>query len=426
MISKEVIKDIIKSNEDFINNTVGEILPRHKVTFPTKLKKVKIIYGARRSGKTFLLYGLFKRNKGNALYIDFEDERLNGIELNELDKIRESFFELKPQLLHSEDVVFLFDEIQNIRGWEKYARRLVEREGIDLCVAGSSSQITPSRISSSLRGREWSIALFPFSFKEFLGIKQIELKNSLYGKDKILVNKHLSEYLKYGGFPEVTLVENDFTRQKLLREYMSAMFFKDLVEQFNLKNVTLLETLKESLFSSFGAKFSVSSFYKQFKDKFPFSKTSLFRYYKAFITSMLVFETRFFSPSAYKQRRNPPKVYLVDLGLAMRAKSHDWGRALENVVFLELKRRSCDIYYYTAENECDFIIKESSGDLSAIQVAWEVKDENRQREYGGLIEGCKLLKKPGGVIVTRDQDFEEKISGITITCVPFAKWLASP
>lgn len=92
MVSKEVIKDIIKSNEDFINNTVGNILPRDKVTFPTKLKKVKIVYGPRRSGKTFLLYGLFKRNMENALYIDFEDERLNGIELNELDKIRESFF----------------------------------------------------------------------------------------------------------------------------------------------------------------------------------------------------------------------------------------------------------------------------------------------------------------------------------------------
>jgi len=424
MTSKEVIKDIIKSNEDFINNTVGEILPRHNIAFSAKLKKVKIIYGARRSGKTFLLYGLFRKNKGNALYIDFEDERLNGIELNELDRIRESFFELKPQLLHSENIIFLFDEIQNIRGWEKFARRLVEREGIDLYVAGSSSQITPSRISSSLRGREWSIALFPFSFKEFLGVKKTELNNSLYGKDKILVNKHLTEYLKYGGFPEVTLVDNDFIRQKILREYMSAMFFKDLVEQFNLKNVTLLETLKESLFSSFGAKFSVSSFYKQFKEKFPFSKTSLFRYYNAFLTSMLVFEARFFSPSAYKQRRNPPKIYLVDPGLAMRAKSHDWGRALENVVFLELKRRGHDIYYYMAKNECDFIIKESSGDLSAIQVAWEVTDENRQREYGGLVEACKSLKTAGGTIVTRDQDFEEKISGINVTCVPFAKWLA--
>ena len=424
MTSKEVIKDMIKSNEDFINNTVGEILPRHNIAFSAKLKKVKIIYGARRSGKTFLLYGLFRKNKGNALYIDFEDERLTGIELNELDRIRESFFELKPQLLHSENIIFLFDEIQNIRGWEKFARRLVEREGIDLYVAGSSSQITPSRISSSLRGREWSIALFPFSFKEFLGVKKTELNNSLYGKDKILVNKHLTEYLKYGGFPEVTLVDNDFIRQKILREYMSAMFFKDLVEQFNLKNVTLLETLKESLFSSFGAKFSVSSFYKQFKEKFPFSKTSLFRYYNAFLTSMLVFEARFFSPSAYKQRRNPPKIYLVDPGLAMRAKSHDWGRALENVVFLELKRRGHDIYYYMAKNECDFIIKESSGDLSAIQVAWEVTDENRQREYGGLVEACKSLKTAGGTIVTRDQDFEEKISGINVTCVPFAKWLA--
>lgn len=425
MKSKEVIKDIIKSNEDFIDNTVGEVLPRYDIAFPTKLKKVKIIYGARRSGKTFLLYSLFKKNKENALYIDFEDERLNGIELNELDKIREGFFELKPHLLSKKNIIFLLDEIQNIRGWEKYARRLVEREGIDLYVAGSSSQITPSRISSSLRGREWSFALFPFSFKEFLGIKQIEITNSLYGKEKILVNKHLNEYLEYGGFPEVTLVEDDFTKQKLLHEYMSAMFFKDLVEQFSLKNITLLETLKGSLFSSFSAKFSVSSFYKKFKEKFPFSKTSLFRYYNAFLKSMLIFEARFFSPSAYKQRRNPPKIYIVDPGLAMRAKSQDWGRALENVVFLELKRKGYDIYYYMGKKECDFILKESNRDLSAMQVAWEVTDDNKQREYEGLVEACKSLKKARGTIITRDQYIKEKVSGINISCIPFAKWLAS-
>jgi len=425
MISREVLKDIIKSNEDFINNTVGEIFPRIDIAFPKKLKKVKIIYGARRSGKTFLLYGLFKKNRENALYIDFEDERLNGIELNELDKIREGFFELKPHLLHEKNIVFLFDEIQNIRGWEKYARRLVEREGIDLYVAGSSSQITPSRISSSLRGREWSIAIYPFSFKEFLGVKKTDLTNSLYGKDKILVNKHLTDYLKYGGFPEVTLVEDDFTKQKLLHEYMSAMFFKDLVEQFDLKNATLLETLKETLFSSFSAKFSVGSFYRQFKEKFPFSKTSLFRYYDAFLKSMLIFEARFFSSSAYKQRRNPPKIYMVDPGLALKTKSHDWGRAFENAVFLELKRRGYDIYYYMGNKECDFILKESSGDFSAIQVAWEVTDENKKREYDGVLEACRSLNETEGTIVTRDQDFKEKVSGINISCVPFAKWIAS-
>jgi hypothetical protein len=235
----------------------------------------------------------------------------------------------------------------------------------------------------------------------------------------------MTEYLKYGGFPEVTLAETDFNKQKLLREYISAMYFKDLVEQFNLRNINLLETLKESLFSSFGAKFSVRSFYKQYKDKFPFSKTSLFRYYKAFLASMLIFETRIFSSSAYKRLRNPPKVYLVDMGLTMRTKSHDWGRALENVVFLELKRKGYDIYYYSAESECDFIIRESNRDLSAVQVSWEITDENKQREYSGLIDACKSLKKTSGLIITRDQDFEERMDDITIRCVPFAKWIVS-
>jgi predicted AAA+ superfamily ATPase len=129
---------------------------------------------------------------------------------------------------------------------------------------------------------------------------------------------------------------------------------------------------------------------------------------------MLIFEARFFSPSAYKQRRNPPKIYMVDPGLAIRAKSQDWGRTLENVVFLELKRRGYDIYYYMGKKECDFILKESNRNLSAMQVAWEVTDDNKQREYEGLVEACKSLKKARGTIITRDQYMKEKVSGINI------------
>ncbi|MEO0215809.1 MAG: ATP-binding protein, partial [candidate division WOR-3 bacterium] len=272
MISKETIKEIIKSNEQFINNQISKILPRQGLPITTRLKKVNVIYGVRRSGKTFVLYELFKQNKGRALYIDFEDERLNGIAISELDKIRESFFELYPHLLYKKDVIFLFDEIQNVLEWERYARRLVEREAITLYVAGSSSKINPQNISSSLRGREWAVPLFPFSFREFLMAQGIVLdKSILYGKEKMMLSRYLLEYLKYGGFPEVVFAKSDFDKQKILYQYLNAMFFKDLVEQFNINNLNLLEALRENLFANFSSKFSGLAFYKQFKGRFPLS-----------------------------------------------------------------------------------------------------------------------------------------------------------
>lgn len=119
MISSDTIKEIILTNRDFINNEVKNIIEREGIVFPEKLKKVKIIYGVRRSGKTFVLYSIFKKNPEKSLYIDFEDERLKSITLDELEKIKETFFELNPHLV-KEKVIFLFDEIQNIQGWEKF------------------------------------------------------------------------------------------------------------------------------------------------------------------------------------------------------------------------------------------------------------------------------------------------------------------
>lgn len=425
MISREIIKEIIIENENFILNQVGEISSRQDIVFPEKLRKIKIIYGPRRSGKTFLLYHLFRKHHPSSLYIDFEDERINGIELKELNEIKEVFFELKPNLIHSDNVVFLFDEIQNIKGWEKFARRLVEREEIDLYVAGSSSKIKPQYVHTALRGRQWSIAIFPFSFVEFLQIKGLDLRGSLYGREKSLLQSYLGQYIKYGGFPEVVLTENEFVKAKVLNEYIEAMFFKDLVEQFKIKNITLLEVLKENLFSSFATKFSLTSFFKNYRGKFPFSKTSLFNYYKHFLSSMLIFESRLFADSAYRRMRNPAKIYLVDIGLSRRIKTEDYGRVLENIVFLELRRRGYDLFYFAAENECDFIVHGSGGDYQAVQVTWEITNDNQKREYSGLIQACKGIKKHRGTIITVSQDAKQKIDGVVLEVIPFARWLAN-
>jgi len=426
MISKELLKEIIVSNEEFITQQIKKIIKREGISFPEILNKVVILYGVRRSGKTYILYDLFKKYKSQALYIDFEDERLTDFETRDFEVLKEAFLELKSHLIGKE-IIFLFDEIQNIEGWEKFCRRITERENIKIFVTGSSSRIMPMEIHTSLRGRAWSIEITPFSFREYLRLKGINIKDKkiIYGSKKALIKKYFSEYIKWGGFPEVSLLKSDFEKRKVLKEYLEAMFFKDLVERFNITNIHLLKILTEKLFSSFSLKFSLTAFYKQYKEKFPFSKDTLFSYYNYFLESMLIFEIRKFSESSYKRLRNPAKIYLADTGICKKVTSADQGRVLENIVFLGLRKIREEIFYFDENRECDFIVKDNQGKLFPYQVTLELKEENREREIDGLTEACKRLKIKEGTIFTYDEEDSIVAEGIHIKIIPVWKWLLS-
>ena len=436
MINKELLKEIIVSNEEFILNQVKGIIKREGIIFPDfpdsldvpenkrlNLHKVVILYGVRRSGKTYILYDLFKKYKERALYIDFEDERLADFETKDFERLKEAFLELKPRLAGAnrgeakeKEMVFLFDEIQNIKGWERFCRRITERENIKVFVSGSSSRMMPLEIHTSLT---------PFSFREYLSLKGMDIKdkNIIYGSKKALVKKHFSEYLKWGGFPEVSLLKSDFEKRKVIKEYFEAMFFKDLVERFNISNIPLLKMLTERLFSSFSTKFSLTAFYKQYKEKLPFSKDTLFSYYHYFLESMLIFEARKFAESSYKRLRNPAKIYLIDTGICKKITSVDWGRILENMVFCQLRRKGEEIFYFEEKKECDFITKDEQGKLFPCQVTWELKEENKEREIKGLVEACQKLNVKEGVLFTYDQEGSEITEGINIKITPVWKWL---
>jgi predicted AAA+ superfamily ATPase len=424
MIRKELLKEIIVTNEEYILNKIPNIISREGICLPVGLNKVVIFFGVRRSGKTYILYDLFRKNKENSLYIDFEDERLSDFETEDFKTLKEAFLELKPHLAGKE-VLFLFDEIQNTKNWEKFVRRIVERENIKVFITGSSSKVMPKEIQTSLRGRSWSIEITPFSFKEVLLLKNINLNNKtiFYGSKKVLIKKYFSEYFKWGGFPEVLFLKSDFEKRKVIDEYLDAMFFKDLVERFNITNSHLLTCLMENLFLSFSAKFSLSSFYKQYKQKFPFSKDTLFLYYKCFLESLLIFEVRKYSESTYKRLRNPAKIYVVDIGLCRRNTSEDVGRRLENIVFLELRKRGQEIYYFSEEKECDFILKDLNNEFFPYQVTYILNEENEKREMEGLVNTCKKLHQNKGIIFTYEQEGTKKIKGINIQIIPVWKWL---
>jgi len=423
MIRKELLKDIIVSNEEFIQRGVKKIVKREGISLPGKLNKVVILYGVRRSGKTYILFDLFKKYKKNALYIDFEDERLTEFGAKDFETLKESFFELKPHLV-GKGTVFLLDEVQNVKGWEKFCRRSVEREKIKVFVSGSSSKMMPMEIHTAMRGREWSVEVTPFSFREFLSTKGIDASNErfIYTSKKAVVKKYFAEYLRWGGFPEVALLKSNFERKKVIGEYLEAMFFKDLVERFNIRNISLLKALKEKLFTSFATRLSLTAFYKQYKGKFPFSKDSLFSYYNHFLESMLIFEVRKFSESSYKRLRNPAKIYLIDTGLSKKVTSNDTGRILENVVFLNLRKGSNEIFYYSEKGECDFVVKDSSK-FRVYQVTLELSDDNKDREIKGLVEACKKLNTKEGTILTFDEEDQMVEEGVKIEILPVWKYL---
>ena len=424
MISKHILKEIITTNEEFILKHTGNIVGREGVLFPETVRKVVLFYGARRSGKTFILYNLFKKYRDVSLYLDYEDERLLDFEIKDFRALKDVFFELKPHLA-GKRVVFLLDEVQNIGGWERFCRRAVERENIRIFVSGSSSKVMPDEIQTELRGRAWSVEVLPFSFREYLIAKHVDIndKNLIYGPRKAIVKKHFFEYIKWGGFPEVSLIESEFEIKKLLKEYITAMYFRDLVERYNITNIPLLDSLTDRLFSSFSTKFSLTAFYKQYNGRFPFSKDLLFRYYRHFLQSMLIFEVRKFSESTYKRMRNPAKVYPVDTGLCRRTTSLDQGRLLENLVFLELKRKGQEVFYFDEKIECDFIARGENGRLSAVQVSFELNEKNREREINGLVKACKWLATNEGIIFTWDDEETFGAEGIDIKVIPVWKWL---
>jgi hypothetical protein len=444
MISKNIIKEIILLNRAFILEVVPGIVPRTAAEIVAPGKTV-IMHGIRRSGKTFILYDIFRRNSDAALYLDFEDDRLTGFTAADFQTVQDAFLELRPASAGTGTtataagrIVYLFDEIQHVEGWERFCRRVTERENASVYVTGSSSKLMPLEVDTAIRGRAWSVAVFPFSFPEFLQLRRGRLDRNelLYGTEKVETKRLFAEYAKWGGFPETALAADPLDKTKLLKEYLRAMFFRDLVERYGMSNIALFDALADKLFSSFSTRLSLTAFYRQYKDLFPFSKDLLFQYFHNFEESMLIFAVRKFSESSYKRSRNPVKIYPADTGLCRRVASEDAGRILENIVFIELARRGGEVYYFEEKQECDFIVryaeaagfaaKEGAGageGFAAVQVCLELTDENRRRETGGLIAACRRLNVTEGTILTDDQEWEEEAEGIKISVLPVWRWL---
>jgi len=401
MITKETIIEVIKSQKESLDNAeVG--------TAREEIKEIQIldsfaliITGVRRCGKSTLLHQLIRKQK-KTYYLNLEDPRLDGFNLNDLNKVEPIMEEI-----YGTGGIYFFDEIQNVPQWEKFIRYLIDKKK-KIVMTGSNASLLSKELGTRLTGRHLKYELFPFSFKEFLVLKKVDPSLNAF-----------KDYLFQGGFPEFLKKQSP----EILHSLLSDIVMKDIAVRFNIKNTDILRKIAVFLISNVGKEFSYNSIKKMFEIK---AIQSVIDYVSFFEDAYLVFSIPRFSYSFKQQQVNPKKIYSIDNGFSntnSASFSKDNGKMLENIIFLALRRSYKDIFYFQEKGECDFVIKEEEKITQAIQVCFDFNEETKDREINGLMEALNKFKLKKGIILTYNQDDEFEVDGKIIKVFPVWKWL---
>jgi len=425
MKKKEQLKQIIR---DFHLKEKFEVKPRD-LQPPIDTQKIITLIGVRRCGKTSILYDTINKlstqiPKTQILFLNFEDERIE-LKMNELDLILQSFLELYPHQNLSECYLF-FDEIQNIDGWEKFIRRIYDTVTKNIFITGSNSKLLSSEIATSLRGRTLVFEVYPLSFSEYLSFKEIEV--DLYSSKSLAYIRNAQEhFLKDGGFPETLFLKEEY-RTQTLQEYFNVLLYKDLAERYNITNTVALKFFLKRVIASATKQISINKIYNELKSNgIKIGKNTLYDFLDYVQNIYLALTLYKYDKSLVNKELGERKIYTVDIGLNNATEfkfSDDIGKALENAVFLELRRNCKNIYYYRdAKSECDFIINEKNSIIKAIQVCYDMSnEETKKREINGLVNACKKFKLNEGFIITYDNEDELFIDDIKVYQIPFYKY----
>lgn len=420
---KEIIKSIIK---DFHKSQKHNYIER-KLSVPPGSKKIISIIGSRRSGKTYFLYQLMDKLPGDVkrediLYINFEDERLN-LRGEDLHLIIEAYYELYPD--NQKQLYFFFDEIQNIQNWEKFVRRIYDTISKNIVITGSSSKLLSKEIATSLRGRSISYELFPLTFNEYLGFKGIDYEDYYSTRNRAGIVKSFNDYLFDGGYPEIVHYDKEL-KIKTLQSYLDVMIYRDIIERYDVKNPAALKYFIKKSLSNVSNYLSINKLYNELKSSgVKISKDSIYDFINYVNDCYLIFLVNIYSESVNVQNSNEKKLYCIDNGIANSVSfkfSENKGRLLENAIYLHLRVKGEEIFYYSEKKECDFVIQKNSKINSAIQVTTELTQANKEREVEGIMEALRYFKLKEGIILTLDQTDEIILENKRISVLPAWRW----
>jgi hypothetical protein len=424
MIRKELLKELIVS---FQSSLPKELISRD-IELPVDTGKVIALRGVRRSGKSSVLHLVMNNlmatgvKKEQILFINFDDERLQ-FDVSDFDLILQSYRELFPELPITDTFLF-FDEIQMNAGWEQFVSRVYDQQTRHIFITGSNSKMLSSEIATSLRGRTLQYEILPLSFAEFCRFRNIEINIYKTSASAKLIAA-FTEFLKYGGFPEVVLIKHEHY-DRILQEYYFVMLYKDLLERYDIKNVVAIKYFIRRIMANITKPTSINKIYRELKSLgVVVGKNTLYELVEYLEAIYLFMPLSKFEPSLVKQASSDKKYYCIDNGLRKalsQSVQEDYGVLLENQTYLWL-RGQCDmsrkLYYYKGNKECDFIIIRGGTVEKLIQVCWDITEPSTmQREISGLVEASARLGCNDLSLITADREEIIEKDGQTINILP--------
>ena len=398
MLSKLIIEQVIESQKERLLK-LDRGLPRLITGYGKLSTHAFIVSGIRRCGKSTLLQQINHNFSEQSIYLNFEDPRLAGFDLSDLNRLNE--IALKANITN-----YFFDEVQLVDKWETFVRFRLD-EGYRIFITGSNATMLSKELGTKLTGRHISKELFPFSYQEYLSFTLQQA-----GNDSAV------SYMLSGGFPE--FVKTGLP--EVLMQSFNDIIIRDISLRYNIKNTSLLQQLAVWLVSNTGKPFSGNSLKKIFQIG---SSSTIMEYLSYFSDAWLFFFIPRFSYSNKVQMVNPKKIYCIDNGFIKTNSvsfSPDYGRLLENMVFLELRYRTSDIYYFSEKKECDFVVFHQKKIQGVYQVCWQLDQENMDREISGLLEAMNYFEIETALIITINQSDKFIIDDKTIIVQPFYEW----
>lgn len=419
-MNKEVFKTLIKEGQEEIRDI--ELYQR-----PFCFEKMGryVLVGIRQAGKSYLLYQRAKQFLAEGhdireiVYINFDDERLYGMKVGDFDLILQTYTSM-----YSCSPIFFFDEIQNIDGWEHFARRLANHKYM-VFITGSNAKMLSRDIATTLGARYFDEKIYPYSFIEYLEANGINLEeNWEYGKQKSIIQQHFSEYFKWGGFPELLQYSNK-------RHWLNGLYEKivlgDVIQRNGIKNEHALRLAIKRLAENVMQPTAYNRLANMIKSAGVSTSTaSVIEYIRYAKEACLMFTLDNYA-SKFAEKETVKKHYFTDNGLLSIFLTESRSALLENLCAITLhKKYNCNygqshLYYYNRNIEVDFFIPEES---LAIQVSYTIEDmDTRKREVSAFQTFNKIFPLKKAFIITYDEEEVIDLDNLQIAVIPIWKWL---
>ena len=416
MNMKELLKQIIFEQQEYCKNIAQDTVPREIEEEWLATMEILIVTGIRRCGKSVMLQQMRDKLPERDFFFNFDDERLVNFTVSDFHTLQECFFEL-----FGEQHIYYFDEIQNVEGWEAFVRRLYN-EGNKVIVTGSNARMLSRELGTHLTGRYITVEIFPFSFREFLLLANVEPeKKDFYmtSKRSILLGR-FKEYMDKGGFPKYL----QSSSSRYLSSLYDSIIFRDVMARNGLNNDKEMQELVFYLASNATKRITYTSLGKIVGIRHSETVKNYLEYIEQ---TYMIFQLMKYSPSVKVQMLNPKKIYFIDNAIVNRIgfnATDNMGVKLENMVFVELKRRGYDVFYHADKKECDFVVREGVRIRGAYQVTIAMNGEKtRKREIEGLIEALDAYDLNEGYILTMEDKEKLQVDGKWVHVLPTWEWM---